>query len=98
MSGEMQPKLMDYICYPWVERLVFLEQSMWGDRIKDLDLKNKAPCLYKYFKTFRTHPVMKEHLLHQKAFNKSIEDFDRTLPGFKPAFKIGYLKGIPGYF
>jgi len=58
--------MLDFCCYPTLERLVMLENSPWKVGFDKWDLKNTCPEMYAYVHRYRAHPKMKLHCFQAK--------------------------------
>lgn len=68
--------MLDFHCYPILERIVMLENSPWQAGFEALDLKNKCPTLYAYVHRFRQHETMKEHCFEPKHYHNLMNEYD----------------------
>lgn len=54
------PSIVDIHVFTISERLILMENSPWNDLFVKLDVKNRAPTIYKFAHEFRDLPMFKE--------------------------------------
>ena len=76
--------------FPWCERFILWENSPWKEeRFEALDIKNLLPQMYAYVHRFRAHPMFKDEVITQDAYNKSIAR--SKVEGKKMPLSVAYL-------
>lgn len=70
LSGTSEPMMIDFHVFPFIERLVILEGTVFDEAFKMLDLPKNCPKLYEYVHRFRKHPRMEPHVCPIEGVNK----------------------------
>ena len=92
LLGYDQPTMLDLFVFPFVERIVLLENSPCGNIFYALSVKDHSPNLVKYVQAFRQLDKFKNVILDQKVYNKYLENFNKCkAEGKKPPFLLSYL-------
>ena len=72
LSGEQYPMMIDFHAYPFIERIVLLENSPFHYAFELLDIKNKNPTFYAYVHRFRANPKHSDNIIKTQCYNKLI--------------------------
>ena len=91
MGGD-HPMYIDMHCYPFLERLVLLENSPMKIGWEKLELEKLIPAIKEYVGRFRNHPYMTQHTVAPECMYKFWEHWV-TLDA-KPQLSLEYLTPI----
>lgn len=92
LSQESEPMMIDVNCFPMLERIVMLENSVWDEGFKKLDVKSVAPTVYNYVHALKEHPKFKPHVMQEGPWKKLQEKFNSKPLGVKAQLDIDMLE------
>ena len=72
LSGTSEPMMIDIHCFPFVERMVMIENSPWHHGYLQTDVAKNAPTVYDYVHRFRKHEVMSAHVIDPECYGKHL--------------------------
>jgi glutathione S-transferase len=63
LLGRDSPSMADLYLFPFLERIVLMEDTPWRDTFFKLDVKDHAPAMFDFVHRFREIPQFKEQIL-----------------------------------
>jgi len=53
LLGSEMPQMVDFFAFPHISRVFYLKNSLLGKQYDSMNLENRCPHVYKWFKTIR---------------------------------------------
>lgn len=91
LSGGSDPMMIDFHCYPIVERIVMIENSTWHEAFVHCEVKELAPQMYAYVHRFRAHPKMAPHVITPESYKRQMDIWATHEPGVKAQLSLPML-------
>jgi len=64
--------MIDFHCFPIVERIVMIENGPWASRFVELRVKEICPTVYSYVHNFRSLPTFKSSIIDFNSYSKHL--------------------------
>jgi len=90
LSGGPEPMYIDFHCFPMVERMVMLENSVWKNGFEALGMKD-CPTVCAYVHRYRKHPLLAPHVITLDAYNKHMTKWNTLEPGVKQQLALEFV-------
>jgi len=71
--GGAEPMMVDIHCFVMVERLCYLENSVWHEGWSKLDVKTTCPTVCAFVERMSKHPALASHVVVPQAFHDQIK-------------------------
>ncbi len=92
LSGNSEPMMIDIHCFPFVEKMVMIENGPWHKGYLQTEIQKNAPKVYEYVHRFRKHSVMKDHVIDHECYGKHLMRQNEMPEGQKAMLSVEVFK------